>query len=431
MKGVMRFGRRGKLSPRYIELFEILQTVGEVAYVLAFPPSFSAIHLVFYVFILRQYILDESHVLQWDSIQFDEGLTFVEEPTSILAREVRRLRSRDIPVVKFQWRHHPVEEATWEIERDMHAQYPYLSEFLGPFKELLVKLNHTSSSDVSPISCIIFGGSMSFTLTAAQDLGIPQVVFWAPSACGLLGIMHYHDLAKNGYFPFKDASDLTNGYLETTLDWILGMKGIYLRDLPSFMRSTNPDDFLFKYLIQETDRCKFASAIVINTFDLLEKEVLESLQALLPPIYMIDPLYFLVKHIEDKNLELLGSNLWKEDLKCLDNGINPQHGNKTQNIRQTEDQNGNKSRPTIIPQERDDTRQHQHSYNDTREHEPLKHQGLFGAWLATLGDGLGGLVIGSKVSGVKAQEFLRLSIRSNLSLIVTAYEPIFQDPHSP
>ncbi|PHT76250.1 7-deoxyloganetin glucosyltransferase [Capsicum annuum] len=237
-------------------------------------------------------------------------------------------------------------------DADATQDIPYLC----PFKELLVKLNHTSSSDVSPISCIIFGGSMSFTLTAAQDLGIPQVVFWAPSACGLLGIMHYHDLAKNGYFPFKDASDLTNGYLETTLDWILGMKGIYLRDLPSFMRSTNPDDFLFKYLIQETDRCKFASAIVINTFDLLEKEVLESLQALLPPIYMIDPLYFLVKHIEDKNLELLGSNLWKEDLKCLDNGINPQHGNKTQNIRQTEDQNGNKSRPTIIPQERDDTR---------------------------------------------------------------------------
>ncbi|CAN4092448.1 unnamed protein product [Withania somnifera] len=192
------------------------------------------------------------------------------------------------------------------------------STCLGPFKELLANLNNTSSSDGPPVSCIISDGCMSFTLAAAQDLGIPEVFFWTPSACGLLGYMQYRDLSEKGYFPLKDASDLTNGYLETALDWIQGMKGIRLRDLPSFLRSTNPDDFMFNFLIQETDRSKLASAIVINTFDPLEKEVLESLQVLLPPIYTIGPLHFLVTHIEDKNLERLGSNLWKEDPKCLE-----------------------------------------------------------------------------------------------------------------
>ncbi|MCD9559532.1 hypothetical protein HAX54_017532 [Datura stramonium] len=189
---------------------------------------------------------------------------------------------------------------------------------LGPFKELLAKLNNTSSSNVPPVSCIISDGCMSFSLAAAQDLGIPEVFFWTPSACGLLGYMQYRDLSEKGYFPLKDATDLTNGYLEMALDWIPGMKGIRLRDLPSFLRSTNPDEFMFKFLIQETDRSKFSSAIIINTFDSLEKEVLESLQALLPPIYTIGPLHFLVKHFEDKNLECLGSNLWKEDPKCLE-----------------------------------------------------------------------------------------------------------------
>ena len=71
----MRFGRRGKLSPRYIATFEILWTVGEVAYELALPPAFSAIHLVLHVSILRRYVPDESHVLQYEAVELDDRLT--------------------------------------------------------------------------------------------------------------------------------------------------------------------------------------------------------------------------------------------------------------------------------------------------------------------------------------------------------------------
>ncbi|KAM3305360.1 hypothetical protein P3S67_012226 [Capsicum chacoense] len=132
---------------------------------------------------------------------------------------------------------------------------------------------------------------MSFTLSVARDLGIPQVFFWTTSVCGLLGYMHYHNLVEKGYTPLKDESYLTNGYLEKTLDWIPGMKDIHLRDLP---------------------------AIVVNIFEPLEKEVLESLQVLLPKVYAIGPLHLLVKQVDDKNLEDLGSNHWKENLKCLE-----------------------------------------------------------------------------------------------------------------
>ncbi|XP_009592743.1 7-deoxyloganetin glucosyltransferase-like [Nicotiana tomentosiformis] len=189
---------------------------------------------------------------------------------------------------------------------------------LVPFKELLAKLNHTSSSNVPPASCIISDGVMSFTLAAAQDLGIPLVFFWTLCACGLLGYMHYCNLIEKDYTPLKDESYLTNGYLEKTLDWIPGMKDIRLRDLPSFIRTANPDDYMIKFLIQETERSKNASAIVVNTFEPLEKEVLESLQTLLPPVYAIGPLHLILKHVDDNNLEELELNLWKEDEKCLE-----------------------------------------------------------------------------------------------------------------
>lgn len=74
---------------------------------------------------------------------------------------------------------------------------------LGAFKELLAKLNDTSTSNMPPVSCIVFDGAMSFTMDATHDLGIPEVLLWNPSACGLLSYMHYRDLVEKGYTPFN------------------------------------------------------------------------------------------------------------------------------------------------------------------------------------------------------------------------------------
>ncbi|CAN4125002.1 unnamed protein product [Withania somnifera] len=124
MRGVMRFGRCGKLGPRYIGPYEILERVGDVAYRLPLPPILSVVHPVFHVSMLRRYMHDESHVIREDSVRLDENLSFVEEPVKFLAKEVRKLRSGEIPVVKVQWSHRSIKEATWEIESEMRKRYP-------------------------------------------------------------------------------------------------------------------------------------------------------------------------------------------------------------------------------------------------------------------------------------------------------------------
>ncbi|XP_070042625.1 uncharacterized protein [Nicotiana tomentosiformis] len=100
MKGVMRFGKTGKLRPRYIRPFEILERIGEVAYKLAFPPSLSVVHLVFRVSMLRKYYGDSSHVLNFNTVQLDGDLTYIEVPVAILDRQVRKLKSKNIASMK-------------------------------------------------------------------------------------------------------------------------------------------------------------------------------------------------------------------------------------------------------------------------------------------------------------------------------------------
>ncbi|XP_070041016.1 uncharacterized protein [Nicotiana tomentosiformis] len=100
MKGVMRFGKKGKLSLRLIGLFNVLERVGEVAYRLALPPIFSGVHPVLYVSMLRKYYEDPSHVLDFSSVKLDKDLTYDEEPVAILDWQVRKLRLKDIASVK-------------------------------------------------------------------------------------------------------------------------------------------------------------------------------------------------------------------------------------------------------------------------------------------------------------------------------------------
>ena len=73
MKGVMRFGKRGKLSPRYICPFEVLKRVGEAAYELALPPGLSGVHPVFHVYMLKRYHRDGNYIIRWDSVLLDEN----------------------------------------------------------------------------------------------------------------------------------------------------------------------------------------------------------------------------------------------------------------------------------------------------------------------------------------------------------------------
>ena len=148
MKGVMRFGKRGKLSPRYIGPFEVLKRVGEVAYELALPPGLSGVHPVFHVSMLKRYHGDGNYIIRWDSVLLDENLSYEEEPVAILDREVRKLRSREIASIKMQWKNRPVEEATWEKEPDMRERYPHLfKDSSTPFRPCFPSCDCSGTND--------------------------------------------------------------------------------------------------------------------------------------------------------------------------------------------------------------------------------------------------------------------------------------------
>ncbi|KAL6297028.1 hypothetical protein ACE6H2_005170 [Prunus campanulata] len=131
--------------------------------------------------------------------------------------------------------------------------------------------------------------------------------------------LQYRPLIEKGLMPLKDPSYLTNGYLDTEIDWIPGVRGIRLRDIPSFIRTTDPNDFMLNYLLVEIARAKRASAIILNTFDALDHEVLHGLSTLLPPVYSVGPLHLQLNQIPaDDRLKSIGSNLWTEEPECLE-----------------------------------------------------------------------------------------------------------------
>ena len=128
LKGVMRFGKKGKLSPRYIGPFEILERIGVLAYRLALPPNLASVHDVFHISMLRKYVHDPSHVIEFAPLEVFENLTYEEKPVKILDKKDQVLRNRVILLVKVLWRNHVVEEATWEREDEIKAKYPHLFE---------------------------------------------------------------------------------------------------------------------------------------------------------------------------------------------------------------------------------------------------------------------------------------------------------------
>ena len=130
-KGVVKFGKRGKLSLRYIKPFEILERVGTVAYRLALPSSLSGVHEVFHVSMLRKYTPDLTHVVDWGELVIDADGTFEEGLVRISHSKDQVLRYKAVRLVKVLWKHRVVEEATWEHEDTMHTRYPFLFEDRG------------------------------------------------------------------------------------------------------------------------------------------------------------------------------------------------------------------------------------------------------------------------------------------------------------
>jgi hypothetical protein len=182
------------------------------------------------------------------------------------------------------------------------------------FRELLIKLKN-SGNVVPPVTFIISDVILSFTMEAAKEFGIPHAMFWTASACGLMGFYQFVELVKRGIVPLKDESCKTNGYLETPLDWIPGLKAMRLKDMPAYSFTTNPDDFMLNFMAEQAHNCANSSSLIINTFYEYEHEVLDALVSYYPRIYAIGPLTQLIIRSLQKPQQNL--SIWKEDTNCL------------------------------------------------------------------------------------------------------------------
>ncbi|GJW48947.1 putative reverse transcriptase domain-containing protein [Tanacetum coccineum] len=125
-KGVMRFGKKGKLAPRYVGPFEILERIGPVAYRLRLPNELSEVHNTFHVSNLKKCLADANLHVLLDKIEVDKTLHFVEKPVEIMDCQVKALKRSKIPIVKVRWNSKRGPEFTWECEDHMKARYPYL-----------------------------------------------------------------------------------------------------------------------------------------------------------------------------------------------------------------------------------------------------------------------------------------------------------------
>lgn len=206
--------------------------------------------------------------------------------------------------------------------------------------------SHSAASYAPPVTCIISDGIMSFTIKASQQFGLPNIFFWTNSACGFTSFKQCKNLMEKGltplkggycrpykynvysnlvqiislwsfFFLFTDSSYLTNGHLDTIIDWIPGMKNITLRDLPGIYRTTDPNDILLDFVVEQIEGTSKASAVILPTFDALEPDLLNAISTMFPKLYTIGPLELLLDQVSEDRFETIKCNLWKEESECF------------------------------------------------------------------------------------------------------------------
>jgi hypothetical protein len=124
-KSSLKLGNCANMAPRFCGPFEILARIGPIAYQLALPANLR-IHNVFHVSLLKKYVHDPTHMIDWNLVQVEPEGEFQAEPLRILDQREITLWSRTIAQVKVQWKHFSPEEATWELERDLQKSHPIM-----------------------------------------------------------------------------------------------------------------------------------------------------------------------------------------------------------------------------------------------------------------------------------------------------------------
>ena len=125
---INHFGKKGKLKPRYIGPFEVLQRVGTLAYRIALPPELSHVHDVFHVSMLQNYVHDPMHAINHYPLAISEDLSYIKKSIEILDLRDQVLRNKIIPLIRVLWQNHTWEEYTWEHKYEFQERYPFLFE---------------------------------------------------------------------------------------------------------------------------------------------------------------------------------------------------------------------------------------------------------------------------------------------------------------
>ncbi|XP_076920561.1 UDP-glycosyltransferase 85C2-like [Bidens hawaiensis] len=202
-------------------------------------------------------------------------------------------------------------EASNTVIRDLLME-SLETKFLGRFIDLVTKLPN-------PPTCIISDGFLSiFAIDAAEKLGIPIMLCWTLAACGFMGFYQIQALIEKGFAPINvDESYLTNGYLDTTVDWFPGLEDIRLKDF-SMDWTTDINDKLLNYTKDAPQRSHRVSHHIFHTFDELEANIIKELSSMYAHVYTIGPLQLLLDQIPDENKQSgLGYSLMKEESECL------------------------------------------------------------------------------------------------------------------
>ncbi|KAJ0593921.1 putative UDP-glucuronosyl/UDP-glucosyltransferase, UDP-glycosyltransferase family [Helianthus annuus] len=170
----------------------------------------------------------------------------------------------------------------------------------------------------NPITCMVCDGFMTFTkaIDAAEKLKVPVMLFWTMAACGFMGFYQVKVLTEKEIIPLKDESYLRNGYLDMEIDWIPGMEGIRLKDLPEFTLATSSDDPMFRFFMGLAQEAHKVSHMIIHTFEELEARLVSEIKSIFPNVYTIGPLQLLLDQTTEKETNNRYS-LWKEEPECV------------------------------------------------------------------------------------------------------------------
>jgi hypothetical protein len=124
-RSLIRLGSSLKMVARYCGPFEILEKIGPVSYMIAFPTSIR-VHNLFHASLLKKYVLDPNHITDWTVIQVEHEGDFYVELVRILDRKIKVLRNKSIGIVKVQLTYYGIEYDTWEHEENMREVYPHI-----------------------------------------------------------------------------------------------------------------------------------------------------------------------------------------------------------------------------------------------------------------------------------------------------------------